>query len=51
MEKRIFNKPVIRKGKVQLSAIVCKRAACSGGSSHTATTYKSTQIVTLKKVS
>lgn len=49
MEKQKYVEPIVRKGKSKVSIIVCKKAACSGGSSHTATTYMLTNVVTLKK--
>lgn len=51
MEKMHFIEPVVKKGKSKVSIVVCKRAACSGGSTHTVTTYKLAQTVTLKKAS
>lgn len=51
MEKNKFVEPVVRKGKSKVSVVVCKRAACSGGSTHSVAVYKAAQVVTLKKVS
>lgn len=51
MEKKKFVEPVVRKGQSKVSVIVCKKAACSGGSTHSVTIYKATQVVTLKKAS
>jgi hypothetical protein len=49
MEKKAFNHPIMKKGKAQVYEVVCKKAACSGSSTHTATTYKTTTVVTSKK--
>ena len=51
MPKKTFTKPTMRKGKVQVSTIICKKAACSGGSTHSVTIYKCAQEVRAKKVS
>ena len=48
MKKKAFNKPVVKKGKAQVYEVVCKKAACSGSSTHVVTTYKTTTIVTSK---
>lgn len=51
MEKKKYVNPMVRKGKSRVTIVVCKSAACSGGSTHTQTTYRSAQVVTLKKAS
>lgn len=50
MKKKTFNNPIMKKGKSQVYEIVCKKAACSGSSTHTVTIYKTTTVVTSTKV-
>lgn len=50
MKKQSFSKPIIMQGKEKVQPIICKRAACSGGSSHLATKYKYTTVVKSQKI-
>ena len=49
MKKKTFNSPIMKKGKAQVYEVVCKKAACSGSSTHVVTIYKTTSVVTSKK--
>lgn len=44
-----FVEPIIRVAQVKEEAIVCKRAACSGSSTHSVEIMKTVSPVTLKK--
>lgn len=48
MQKQVFTAPIMQKGAAQVYEVVCKKAACSGSSTHVATTYKTT-VVTAQK--
>ena len=49
MTKKKYVAPVVRRGKSKVTVIMCKSAACSGGSTHSQTIYKSAQVISLKE--
>lgn len=49
MKKKAFSNPIVKKGKAQVYEVVCKKAACSGSSTHSVTIYKTTTVVTPNK--
>lgn len=50
MEKKPFKSPVVKKGQSHVYEVVCKKASCSGSSTHISTIYyEATTISTSKK--